>query len=83
MGETSMIPTSGTECQAEGETKKLEVQEGHSPVCSGHIPVETGSLPVRVKTSDAQILVRTDVELLRRQQEVEEANKAIRQRLRG
>jgi len=83
MGETSMIPGSGTQAPAEGLTKQLELQHGQEPTCSGHVSAEAGMFPVRVKTTDAQVLVRVDVELLRRQQEILEANEAIRRRLHG
>ena len=83
MGETSMIPGSGTQVPAEGLTKKLELQQGREPVCSGHVSAEVGMFPVRVRSADAQVLVLLDVELLRRKQEIEAANETIRRRLRG
>jgi hypothetical protein len=78
-----MIPPSGTQSQAEGTLKKLEIQAGREPVSSGSVSVETDMFPVRVRTGDAKVLVRVDIELLRRQQEIEEANEEIRRRLRG
>lgn len=83
MGETSMIPPSGTESRAEGPIKKLGVVSGSEPVSSGHVSAEIGMFPVRIKSSGAQIVVRVDVEALRRQQEIEEANESIRRRSGG
>jgi hypothetical protein len=83
MGETSMIPASRTQVPAEGVTHRLIVQQGQASVSSEYISDEASMFPVRVKTSQAQVLVRVDIALLRRQQEIEEANKEIRRRLRG
>jgi hypothetical protein len=83
MVETSMIPGSGTQAAAEGATQKLTIQQGQAPVCSGHISAEVSMFPVRVTTSEDTVLLRLNVQLLRRQREHEEANEAIRRRLRG
>lgn len=83
MGETSMIPASGTQGTTEGATQKLTIQTVQTSVSSMHVPVEGAMFPVRVKTDDAKILVRVDVELMRQQEEIERANEEIRRRLRG
>ncbi len=83
MADTSMIPSSGTHVTAEGATQKLTIQAGQTPVSSGHIPAEFGNFPVRVRSSEARVLIRVDADLMRQQQETEDANEAIRRRLRG
>lgn len=83
MGETSMIPASRTQVPGEGTTHKLAIQQSQTAVSSEYISAEVSMFPVRVKTGDAQVLVCVDVELLRRQQEIEGANEEIRCRLRG
>jgi hypothetical protein len=83
MGETSLILGSGTQAPAEGRVNKLIVEMGEAPLCSGHISVDANMFPVRVKSSETKILIRVDVELMKRQQEIAEANEEIRRRLRG
>lgn len=83
MGETSMILASRTQVPAQGPTQALTIQQSQAPVSSGHTATEVSMFPVRVKTSDAQVRVCVDVELLRRQQEIEKANEEIHRRLRG
>jgi hypothetical protein len=83
MGETSMTPSSPTQAPAEGVMQKLTVEPGQAPTSSGHISADAQMFPVRVTTSEATVLIRVDIELMRRQQETEEANAAIRRRLRG
>lgn len=83
MGETSLILGSGTQAPAEGQLKKLTVEMGTEPLSSGHISFDADMFPVRVKSSEAKILIRLDVELMKRQQETEAANEEISRRLRG
>jgi hypothetical protein len=83
MSETSMIQVSGTQAPAEGATQRLAIQEGQDPVSSGNVFTEFSTFPVLVKTSEAKVLVRVDMELMRRQQETEKANEAIRRRQHG
>lgn len=83
MRETSMIPASETQAPAEGTSQRVTIQESQVIVSSGHISTEVSMFPVRVKSADAQVRVLVDVELLKRQREVQEANEEIRRRLRG
>jgi hypothetical protein len=78
-----MILASTTQAPAQGPMQTLAIQQSQAPVSSGYIATEVPMFPVRVKTSDAKVLVCVDVELLRRQQETEEANEEICRRLRG
>jgi hypothetical protein len=83
MGETSLIPGSETQAPPEGHVKRLTFEVGQGPLSSGHISADTHMFPVRVKNSQAQITILVDVELMKRQQEIEEANEEISRRLRG
>jgi hypothetical protein len=78
-----MIPLSETRSQAEGATKRLDIQLGRESACSVHVATESEKFSVRVRTGEAQVLVRMDVELIRRQQEIREANEEIKRRMRG
>jgi hypothetical protein len=83
MDDLNIVPASGTQAPAEGETKRLTIQEGAPVVCSGTIAVSGPMFTVRVTTGDDKVLVRVNVQLFRQQREIEEANDAIRRRLRG
>lgn len=83
MDEISATPASGTQAPAEGETKPLAIEAGPVVVCSGTIAISGPMFPVRVTSAEDTVLVRVNVQISRQQREIEEANEAIRRRLRG
>jgi hypothetical protein len=83
MDEIGVIPASGTQAPAVGETKRLTIEPGTHVVSSANIAVTGPMFPVRVTTGDDTVLVRVNVQLFRQQREIEAANEAIRRQLRG
>jgi hypothetical protein len=83
MGDTSMIPGSGTQSSSAFEMKKVETTSGGYTVQTDYSARLGNMHAVRVSRSDKTVTLRVNTERMREQARIKEMNDSIRKRTRG
>jgi hypothetical protein len=83
MGDTSMIPGSGTQSSGASEMKKVETTGGGYTVQTDYSARLDNMHPVRASRTDKTVMLRVNTERMREQARIKEMNDSIRKRTRG
>lgn len=84
MGDTGMIPSSGTQGRSSGREKQVKVDmTGGDRVPTDHASVHSGLYVVRVTKGEERVLLHIDTERLAERRSIKAANDSIRRRTRG
>ncbi len=84
MGETSMIPGSGTQGGAAGRQEKVELyKKGGEPVATDHKSQHSNLYAVRVSSAAAKVVIQVDTKRLSERKKIRAMNDSIKRRTRG
>jgi hypothetical protein len=84
MGDTGMVPDSGTRGRSSGKEEKVALYEkGREPVITDHTTNRGPVYAVRVTKGDERVLLHIDTKRQAERDKFRAANESIRRRTRG